>query len=83
MAFTTEYTVNEETQQGTLIIIIDNGRHMGFIVDGSGNPNILDAEIHAALFADFQFPENIERFAALCVADPNTGVMTYYNTRPV
>jgi hypothetical protein len=83
MAYTTEYTVREELQQGLLMITLDNGKQIGFIVDGSGNPDIMDAELHAALFADFQFAENIERFAALCVDNPSTGAYTYYNTRPV
>ena len=83
MAYTTEYTVNEETQQGTVLITLDNERQLAFIVDGTGDTLGVDAEIHAAMFADFQFPENIERFAALCVANPSTAMLTYYNTRPV
>lgn len=83
MTYTTEYTIDTELQQGTLIITLENGKQLGIIIDGSGNPDIVDAEIHAALFADFAVPENIERFAALCVVDPNKGVIDYYNTRPV
>lgn len=83
MTYTTEYIIDTELQQGTLIITLENGKQLGIIIDGSGNPNIVDAEIHAALFADFEVAENIERFAALCVADHNKGVIDYYNTRPV
>lgn len=81
MAYTIEYTINEELQQGLLMITLENSKQIGFIVDGSGNPDITDAELHAALFSDFTVAENIERFAALVVADPNTGALTYYNTR--
>jgi hypothetical protein len=83
MAYTTEYSVNEETQQGAVLIILDSDRHLAFIVDGTGNEQAVDAEIHAAMFADFADMANVERFAALCVANPSTAMLTYYNTRPV
>ena len=83
MAYTTEYSVNEETQQGMVLITLDNERQLGFIVDGSGDALGVDPEIHAAMFADFADIANVERFAALCVANPNTAMLTYYNTRQV
>lgn len=83
MAYITEYIINEETQQGTVLIILETGRQLGFIVDGSGDALGVDPEIHAAMFADFADMANVERFAALCVANPNTAMLTYYNTRPV
>lgn len=83
MAYTVEYTINEEAQQGMVLITLDSDRQLAFIVDGTGDTLGVDAEIHAAMFADFTDMANVERFAALCVANPSTAMLTYYNTRPV
>lgn len=81
MAYTTEYTIDTELQIGAIMITLDNGKQLAFLVDGSGNEQAVDAEIHAAMFADFTDMVNVERFAALCVANPSTAMLTYYNTR--
>lgn len=83
MIYKTEYTIDTELQQGIVMITLENEKQLGFIVDGSGDALGVDHEIHAAMFADFNDMANVERFAALCVANPSTAMLTYYNTRPV
>jgi hypothetical protein len=83
MSFTVEYILDAENQKGLVNITKEDGKMLGFIVDGNPETAGVDVEIHSAMFADFQITENIERFAALCVANPSTAMLTYYNTRPV
>jgi hypothetical protein len=83
MAYTFEYKKDLELQQGVLVITLDNGNQLGFAVDGSGDVNGVDHEIHAAMYADFDDMTNVERFADLCVSNPSTAMLTYYATRPV